>query len=68
MPMPSSATATRTARWLAPEAGAASWPTGTIEAGASTDVNLDQAPDQPSGVSGHHSTGSGWGVPNRQIP
>jgi hypothetical protein len=31
-------------------------------------VNLDQAPDQPSGVSGHHSTGSGWGVPNRQIP
>jgi hypothetical protein len=42
--------------------------TGTIAAGASSEVNRDHAPDQPDGVGGHHSQGRARSPPDGQIP
>jgi hypothetical protein len=42
--------------------------TGMIEPGASTEANLDQAAVQPSGVSGHHSSGCDCGAEAYQMP
>src|ERR1017187_7022036 len=60
---------------VATAAGASTWaiggvrrPTGAIVPGASTAVNFDQAADQPSAVSGHHSSGCDRGPPTVQIP
>src|ERR1019366_5958031 len=60
---------------VATTAGASTWaiggvrrPTGAIVPGASTAVNFDQAADQPSAVSGHHSSGCERGPPTVKIP
>src|SRR5450755_23707 len=60
---------------VATAAGASTWaiggvrrPTGAIVPGASTAVNFDQAADQPSAVSGHHSSGCERGPSTVQIP
>src|SRR5580700_8296618 len=56
---------TRTA--LAPTGGVRR-PTGTIAPGASMLANRVHAADQPSGVSGHHSSGCERGPPVIQMP
>ena len=43
-------------------------PTGTIAPGASMLANRVHAADQPSGVSGHHSSGCDRGAPVIQMP
>src|ERR1035441_586952 len=59
------ATAARASTWAL---GGGRRPTGAIVPGASTAVNFDQAADQPSAVSGHHSSGCDRGPPTVQIP
>jgi hypothetical protein len=47
---------------------AAGWTTGTIAPGASMAANRDQAPYQPSGVSGHRSKGCAPATAAGHIP
>jgi hypothetical protein len=53
---------------VADPTGAVAGATGTIAPGASIAVNRAHAPDQPCGVSGHHSIGGDCGDPTGQIP
>ena len=48
--------------------GAGGGLTGTIVPGVSIAVNRDHAPDQPSGVGGHHSSGCGCDDEAAQMP
>ena len=66
-PAPSSAAAT-IAGALPLSTGAARRPAGTIVPGASMLANRVHAADQPSGVSGHLSSGWVRGAPDIQMP